>query len=198
VQCQWAVEICYKKLHRRFRQSVPYNFPTFQSTVLEFEISQTIHPNTHTCHPIILRGKTGKYQGLYYILCGVKTRALTITYYSKLPQQGLETQPSISLLADMYVMSHLNDVPLKCYFTLLTCHTVSGISQVRMPITKHFAIDFYPLLDIAIECILDNSDHFNPTMMDVDFFSSEKEQGETLHFEKVSSQEWKYNATIAL
>ena len=36
-------------------------------------------------------------------------------------------------------------------------------------------------------------------MMDVDFFSSEKEQGEILHFEKVSSWEWKkHNAAIAL
>ena len=56
----------------------------------------------------------------------------------------------------------------------------------------------HELLDIAIECILDNSDHFNPTMMDIDFFTSEKEQGEILHFEKVSSQEWKHNVVIAL
>jgi hypothetical protein len=67
-----------------------------------------------------------------------------------------------------------------------------------MPITKPFAIYSHLLLDITIECILDNSDHFNPTMMDVDFFSSEKEQGEVLHFEKVSSQEWKHNGAIAL
>ena len=36
MQCQWALEICYKKFHRRFHQSVPYSFPKFQSTVLEF------------------------------------------------------------------------------------------------------------------------------------------------------------------
>jgi hypothetical protein len=78
-------------------------------------------------------------------------------------------------------------------------HTVSGISQVRMLITKPFAIYSHLLLDIAIECVLDNSDHFNPTMMDVNFFSSEtEEQGEVLHFEKVSSQEWKHNGAIAL
>jgi hypothetical protein len=34
--------------------------------------------------------------------------------------------------------------------------------------------------------------------MDVDLFSSEKGQGEVLHFEKVSSQEWKHNGAIAL
>jgi hypothetical protein len=67
-------------------------------------------------------------------------------------------------------------------------------------ITKPFAIHSYPLLDITIQCILDNADPFNPTMMDVDFFSSEKGQGEVLHFKKVSSesQEWKHNAAIAL
>jgi len=78
------------------------------------------------------------------------------------------------------------------------CHTVSGISQVRMPTTKPLAIYSHPLLDITIECILENSDHFNPTMMDVECFSSEKEQGEILHFEKMSSQEWKHNGAIAL
>jgi hypothetical protein len=40
---QWAVEICYKEFHRRLRQSVPHNFPTFRST----RVSQTIHPSTH-------------------------------------------------------------------------------------------------------------------------------------------------------
>jgi hypothetical protein len=93
-------------------------------------------------------------------------------------------------------MSHL-----KFYFTVLTRHTVNGISQVRMPITKPFPIYSHPLLDIAIECILDNSDHFNPIVtMDVEFFSSEKEQREVLLFDKVSesSRDWKHNATIAL
>jgi hypothetical protein len=133
-----------------------------------------------------------KYQGLYYILCGVKTGALTITY--SLPQgqgHGSETQPSIS--PDTYIMSHL-----KCYFNVLTRHTVSGISQVRMPIIKPFSIYSHLLLDIAVEFILDNSDHFNPTMMHIDLFSSEKDQGEILHFEKVSLQEWKHNGAIAL
>jgi hypothetical protein len=35
-------------------------------------------------------------------------------------------------------------------------------------------------------------------MMDVNFFSSEKGHGEGLHFEKVSSWEWKHNGAIAL
>lgn len=56
----------------------------------------------------------------------------------------------------------------------------------------------HPWLDISIECTLDNSDPFNPTMMEVDFFSSEKKQGEILRFEKLSPQEWKYNGAIAL
>jgi len=85
---------------------------------------------------------------------------------------------------------------------VLTRHTtvVNGILQVRGAdsITKPFAIHSHPLLDITIEWTLDNSDHFNPTMMDIDFFSSEKGQGEVLHFEKMSSQEWKHNASIAL
>ena len=34
--------------------------------------------------------------------------------------------------------------------------------------------------------------------MEVDFFSSEKKQGEILRFEKLSPQEWKYNGAIAL
>jgi hypothetical protein len=69
-----------------------------------------------------------------------------------------------------------------------------------MPIMtrKPFAIYSHLLLDITIECILENCDHFHPTMMDVDFFSSEKEQGKVLHFEKVSSQEWKNNGAVAL
>jgi len=67
-----------------------------------------------------------------------------------------------------------------------------------MPITKPFAISSHLLLDIAIECIPDNSDHFNPTMMEVNFINSEEKQGEILHFEKVSSQEWKHNAVIML
>ena len=81
---------------------------------------------------------------------------------------------------------------------MLTRHTVTGISKVKRPITKPFAIYSHLLLDIAIECILDNSDPFNTTMMEVDFFSSEKKQGEILHFEKVSSQKWKHNGAIAL
>ena len=63
---------------------------------------------------------------------------------------------------------------------------------------KPFAIHSHLLSDITIECTLDNSDHFNPTMMDVDFFTSEKGQGEVLHFEKVSLQEWKHNAALVL
>jgi len=65
-----------------------------------------------------------------------------------------------------------------------------------MLITKPLVIYSHPLLDIAIECILDNSDHFNPTMMDVDIFGSER--AGVLHFEKVSSREWKVNATMEL
>jgi hypothetical protein len=61
-----------------------------------------------------------------------------------------------------------------------------------------FALYSHLLLDISIECMLDNSDHFNPTMMEVNLFSSEKGQGEVLHFQKVSSQEWKNNAAIVL
>ena len=67
-----------------------------------------------------------------------------------------------------------------------------------MLITKPFPIYSHLLLDITIECVLDNYDPFNPTMMEVDFFSSKNKQGEILHFEKVSSQEWKHNGAIAL
>jgi hypothetical protein len=81
---------------------------------------------------------------------------------------------------------------------VLTRHTVNGTSKVRIPITKLFAIYSHPLLDVIIECILDNSDPFSPTMIDVEVFSSEKKQGEILHFKKVSSLEWKHNAAIAL
>jgi hypothetical protein len=65
---------------------------------------------------------------------------------------------------------------------------------------KAFCYSHGNLLDITIECLLDNSDHSNPTVtkMDVDFFSSEKGQGKLLHFEKVSSQEWKHNGVIVL
>ena len=67
-----------------------------------------------------------------------------------------------------------------------------------MLITKPFVIDSHTLIDIAIETILETSDHFKPTMMDVDIFGSEK--AVVLHFEKVlsESQEWKYNATVEL
>jgi hypothetical protein len=68
---------------------------------------------------MILRGRTREHQGLYYILCGVKTRALTVTY--SLPQvQGSETQLLIN--PDAYVMSCLNVISL-----VLTRHTVNGI-----------------------------------------------------------------------
>jgi hypothetical protein len=102
---QWAVEICYKKVHRRFRQSISYNFPTFHSTVLEF-CKQSIP--THIWHLIIvLQGRTMKYQGLFYILCGIKMRALTITY--SLPQgNGSETTDFKSITPDAYVMFYLN------------------------------------------------------------------------------------------
>ena len=63
---------------------------------------------------------------------------------------------------------------------------------------KAFVIYSHLSLDITVECILDNSDHFNPTMMDIEFFSSEKKQEEILYLEKVSSWEWKHNGAIAL
>jgi hypothetical protein len=63
----------------------------------------------------------------------------------------------------------------------------------------HHLLHSHPLLDITIECLVDNSsNHLNPTMMSVEVFSSDMGQREILLFEKTSSREWKHNGTIAV
>ena len=54
------------------------------------------------------------------------------------------------------------------------------------------------LLDIVLECSLEETDHPGPTTMNVQIFSSERKKGETLTLEKISGLVWKHDGSVKL
>ena len=54
------------------------------------------------------------------------------------------------------------------------------------------------LLDIVIECTVDDPDHPGPTTMNVEVFRPERATGEPLTLEKISSLAWQHKDAIKL
>ena len=54
------------------------------------------------------------------------------------------------------------------------------------------------LLDIVLECILEDTDHPGPTTMNVQIFSPERKTGEVLILEKISRLLWKHHGDVKL
>ena len=57
---------------------------------------------------------------------------------------------------------------------------------------------FSVLLDIVIECTVEDPDQPGPTTMNIEVSTPERRTGETLTLEKISSLEWRHNNTIKL
>ena len=57
---------------------------------------------------------------------------------------------------------------------------------------------FSILLDIVLECILEDTDHPGPTTMNVQIFSPERRTGEALTLTKISRLVWKHHGSIKL
>ena len=77
------------------------------------------------------------------------------------------------------------------------CYCITSESDHRefhSLISKIFSI----LLDIVLECILEDTNHPGPTSMDVQIFSAERKTSETLILEKISQLVWKHHSSIKL
>lgn len=70
-------------------------------------------------------------------------------------------------------------------------------SQVRLIITNSIRI-FSTVLDMVIECTLEDADQPSPTMMNVTIVSPQRSTGEPLVLQKISPLEWKHNDGIDL
>ena len=72
-----------------------------------------------------------------------------------------------------------------------------SITSERSPIPF---IDIYSqsFLDVVVECNLEDSDHPDPTMMNVEIFSAERKTGEALVLKKVSRLVWKHHGDVKL
>ena len=57
---------------------------------------------------------------------------------------------------------------------------------------------FSILLDIVLECNLEDVDHPGPTTMNVQIFSPERKTGEALILRKISRLVWKHHGDIKL
>ena len=57
---------------------------------------------------------------------------------------------------------------------------------------------FTILLDIVLECNLEDTDHPGPATMNVQIISPEREMGEALILEKISQLAWKHHGTLKL
>ena len=54
------------------------------------------------------------------------------------------------------------------------------------------------LLDIVLECYLDDADDPGPTTMNIHVFSPERKTGEVLILKKISRLVWKHLGTVKL
>ena len=57
---------------------------------------------------------------------------------------------------------------------------------------------FSILLDIVLECNLEDTDHPGPTTMNIEIFGPEREMGETLILKKISRLVWKHHGSVKL
>ena len=57
---------------------------------------------------------------------------------------------------------------------------------------------FSIILDIVLECDLQDADHSGPTAMNVQIFSSERKEGQALILKKVSRLVWEHHGTVEL
>ena len=59
-------------------------------------------------------------------------------------------------------------------------------------------ISILNLLDIVLECNLEDIDHPGPTTMNVQIFSPERKTGEALILDKISRLVWKHHGSVKL
>ena len=83
----------------------------------------------------------------------------------------------------------LNYRDSQCY-----CITSEGGRFFRSPISKLFSI----LIDIVLECNLEDNDHPGPTTMNIQIFSPERKTGEALILKKISPLVWKHQGSVKL
>ena len=71
-----------------------------------------------------------------------------------------------------------------------------NISSKRTRNSLFRSLLFSILLDIVLECNLEDTDHPSPTTMNVQVFSYERKTDETLILKKVSRLVWKYHGVV--
>ena len=77
--------------------------------------------------------------------------------------------------------------------------TADGIvSEVRMIANSVRCYPFSILLDIVLECNLEDIDHPGPTTMNVQIFSPERMTGEALMLDRISRLVWKHHGSVNL
>ena len=72
------------------------------------------------------------------------------------------------------------------------------VSQVRAIADSVHYILFSILLDIVLECNLEDADRPGPTTMNLQIFSPETKTGEALSLKKIFRLLWKYYGSIKL
>ena len=107
-----------------------------------------------------------------------------------------DPRQSMSISADAYVIplstlhhSLMLNPSSQCY-----CITSEIGRQYRSLISKLFLI----LLDIVLECNLEDTDHPGPTTMNVEIFSPERKTGESLILKEISRLVWKHHGSVKL
>ena len=110
-----------------------------------------------------------------------------------------DSQQSISIGPDAYVMFLFDIAPLS-YAKLpqqpMLLYHKWVIANFKKQKKNLYLISI--LLDIVLECNLEDTDHPGPTTMNVQIFSPERKTGETLILEKISRLVWKHHGDIKL
>jgi hypothetical protein len=66
--------------------------------------------------------------------------------------------------------------------------------QFRLLISELFSI----LLDIVIDCLLEDNDNPGPNMMNLQIFSPERKTGDALILKKISRLVWEHHGNVKL
>jgi hypothetical protein len=74
------------------------------------------------------------------------------------------------------------------------CVTSECGRQFRSLMSDPFSI----LLDLVLECDLEDIDHPSPDTMNVQIFSAERKTGEALILKKISRRVWEYHGSVDL
>ena len=105
-----------------------------------------------------------------------------------------DPRQSMSISADAYVipLSTLHHSLMLNYRYSQCYYITSKESLVRSLVSNLFSI----LLDIVLECNLEDTDHPGPTTMNVQIFNPERKTSEALILEKVSRLVWKHHGAV--